>query len=108
MTSPTPLNLYSLPVGFHTDILKFLSKSFSVSTSPSPFLNYLNLTCQQPWTQRTLQPPHLVSTPSPPSFHLDCSFAARSTWLLSSLQTLNTEVTQDSAFTQLSFLYLFA
>lgn len=106
-TSPTPLILHFLPVGFHLDILKFSSKS-SVPAPHQAFPQLPELDLAAALDTADSPPPHLVSTPSPPSFHLNCSFAAPSTWLLSSLQTLNTEVTQDLICRHHFFLFLCA
>ena len=58
----------------HSEVLV---KIISASTSPSPFLNYLNLTWQQPWTQLTpllltwlLHPLLLPPTSTAPSWPL--------------------------------------
>lgn len=110
-TSPPALILHflpgRLPHGLPHGHSEVLVKIISTSTSPSPFLSYLNVSWQQPWTQLTPLLLGGVSTPSPPSFHLDCPVTAPSAWLLSSLQTLSTEVTQDPVFRHF-FLYLCA
>ena len=74
-----------LPVGFHMGTLRFLSKSI-ILTKSCPHHQCLHLTKPLPkLPERELAaaldtadspPPHLVSTPSPPSFHLDCPFTA--------------------------------
>ena len=80
-TSPPALILHflpgRLPHGLPHGHSEVLVKIISTSTSPSPFLSYLNMSRQQPWTQLTpllltwfLHPLLLPSTSTAPSLPL--------------------------------------
>ena len=105
-TSPPPLILHFLPVGFRTGTLRFLSKS----SVPPPHQAPSSVT----WTWAGSSLGHSWLPSSSPGFYTLSSFLpprlpvhCPSAWLLSPLQTLSTEVTQDPVFRHF-FLYLCA
>lgn len=101
--SDSPLSSSRLPHG-HSEVPV---KITSASTSPSPFLGYLDVSWQQPWTQLT----PLLLTGFPPRLLLPSASTAPSLPRPPGsrhLRGLSTEVTQDPVFRHLFFLYLCA